>query len=167
MPPSDQGLQPDRYQLIPRVLCFVTHGREVLLIKGAAAKRVWPNKHNGVGGHVERGEDFRSAARREIAEETGLAVRDLIFRGAVNIDADQHVGIGLFVFTAVADDKNTVASGEGSLEWIAFDRIGEVDLVEDLPELLPRVLAMGDDEPPFFARYGYDAEGKLKAEFGN
>jgi len=167
MPPSDQALQPDRYQLIPRVLCFVTHGREVLLIKGAPAKRVWPGKYNGVGGHVERGEDFRTAARREIAEEAGLVVRDLIFRGAITIDADQQVGIGLFVFTAVADRKNTVESSEGSLEWFAFDRIGEVDLVEDLPELLPRVLAMGDDEPPFFARYWYDAAGKLRMGFGN
>ncbi|MEK7277266.1 MAG: NUDIX domain-containing protein [Chloroflexota bacterium] len=165
MPPSDQGLQPDRYQLIPRVLCFITHGREVLLIKGAPAKRVWPGKYNGVGGHVERGEDFRSAARREIAEETGLAVRQLIFRGAVNIDTGGAIGIGMLVFTAVADDKETIESGEGALEWIGFDRIGAVDLVEDLPELLPRVLAMGDDEPPFFARYWYDAEGKLRMEF--
>ena len=165
MPPSDQGLQPERYQLIPRVLCFITHGQEVLLIKGAPAKRVWPDKYNGVGGHVERGEDFRSAARREIAEETGLAVRDLIFRGAVNIDADQQVGIGLFVFTAVADGKNTIESGEGSLEWVSTDKIGEYDLVEDLPELLPRVLAMRDHDPPFFGRYAYNAEGKLRMEF--
>ena len=165
MPPSDQGLQPDRYQLIPRVLCFVTYGREVLLLKGAPAKRVWPGKYNGVGGHVERGEDFRSAARREIAEETGLAVRQLIFRGAVNIDTGGAIGIGMLVFTAVADGKETIESGEGALEWIAFDKIREVDLVEDLPELLPRVLAMGDDEPPFFARYWYHAEGKLRMEF--
>ncbi|HLB48576.1 MAG TPA: NUDIX domain-containing protein, partial [Anaerolineales bacterium] len=65
MPATDQGIRPERYQLIPRVLIFITHGREVLLLKGAPTKRIWASKYNGVGGHVERGEDFISAARRE------------------------------------------------------------------------------------------------------
>ena len=166
MPASDQGIHPERYQLIPRVLCFITHaGREVLLLKGAPTKRIWADKYNGVGGHVERGEDFYSAARREIAEETGLAVRNLRFRGAINIDAGQAIGIGIFVFTAVSDSGEAASSGEGTLEWVPFEQIGQRDLVEDLPVLLPKVLAMMDDDPPFFGRYWYDDEGRLKIEF--
>ena len=68
MPASDQGVatSQDRYTLVPRVLCFVTSGDEVLLLKGAPGKKIWPGKYNGLGGHVERGESVHAAARREI-----------------------------------------------------------------------------------------------------
>ncbi|MCH7664271.1 MAG: NUDIX domain-containing protein, partial [Chloroflexi bacterium] len=62
---SHQGESNDRYQLIPRVLIFITRGDEVLLLKGAPDKNLWANLYNGVGGHIERGEDVLSAARRE------------------------------------------------------------------------------------------------------
>ncbi|MBI3241088.1 MAG: NUDIX domain-containing protein [Chloroflexi bacterium] len=165
MSASDQGVHPERYQLIPRVLCFIIHERDVLLLKGAPDKRIWPNKSNGVGGHVERGEDFYAAAKREIAEETGLTARDLCFRGAINIDAGEATGIGMFVFTAVSDSRETVSGGEGTLEWVPFDQIGQRDLVEDLPTLLPKVLALKDGDPPFFGRYWYDEAGRLRIEF--
>ena len=167
MPPADQGLQPDRYHFILRVLIFIIHEREVLLLKGAPTKRLWANKYNGVGGHVERGEDIASAARREIEEETGLAVSDLRFRGMITIDTGEPSGIGMFVFTAHAIHRETVSSLEGTLEWIPFDWVQSLDLVEDVPTLLPRVLSMSDDAPPFFGRYWYDTEGHLQIEFGN
>jgi 8-oxo-dGTP diphosphatase len=41
-----------------------------------------------------------------------------------------------------------------------------LDLVEDLPVLLPYVLAMGANEPPFFAHYRYDEQDALVIDFG-
>ena len=72
-----------RYHMIPRVLCFVTNGEDVLLIEGAPNKKLWAGQYNGLGGHVERGESPHAAARREIREEAGLDVTDLRLRGVI------------------------------------------------------------------------------------
>jgi 8-oxo-dGTP diphosphatase len=158
MPASDQGVvqSKDRYKLIPRVLCFVTHGADVLLLKGAPTKKIWANKYNGLGGHVERGEGVATAAAREIREEAGLPVRGLRLRGVVTIDTGEADGIGLYVFTAEALSRGFIASPEGGLEWVPVSRLTEYDLVEDLFTLLPRALAMRPADLPFSARYSYD-----------
>ena len=72
MPASDQGVSTDRYALIPRVLIFLIRDNQVLLLKGSEDKRLWANRFNGIGGHIEPGEDPLSAAYRELFEETGL-----------------------------------------------------------------------------------------------
>src|SRR5260370_13179065 len=89
-----------RYTVIPRVLCFVTSGEDVLLIKGAPSKKLWAGKYNGLGGHVERGESVQAAALREIQEEAQVDVTDLRLRGVVTIDLGDEPGIGMFVFSA-------------------------------------------------------------------
>jgi 8-oxo-dGTP diphosphatase len=118
--------------------------------------------YNGVGGHVQAGEDVLTAAQREIWEETGLHVQDLRLRGVINIPVDvQDAGVFLFVFTAVAVNRNVRASEEGELEWTPVDEISGLSLVEDLPRLLPYVLAMQPGDPPFFALYTYDEHDDL------
>jgi 8-oxo-dGTP diphosphatase len=164
---SDQGAQKsaNRYKAVPRTLCFITHGDEVLLLRGAPTKRIWPDKYNGVGGHVEADEDVYTSAVREMREETGLDVTDARLRGIINVDAGQETGIIVFVFTARALGRDVQPSAEGALEWVRQDRIKTLDLVEDLPELLPRVLAMRPADPPFFARYHYDEHDRLVITF--
>jgi len=164
---ADQKIIPNRYQVVPRTLCFISHDNDVLLLRGAPDKHIWPNQYNGVGGHVEPDEDVRAAARREIREETGLAVDDLRLRGVINIpvDAQNNTGIMLFVFTASAAARSTRPSDEGTLKWVDRDRLAELDLVQDLPTLLPRVLAMGPSDPPFCAHYHYDEQDRLVITF--
>ena len=99
---KDQGVAASRsrYHVIPRVLIFITHKDDVLLLKGAPDKRLWPNLYNGVGGHVERQETPLDAVRREIREEVGLDdVDDLRLRGIVSISTSaEATGIMMFFF---------------------------------------------------------------------
>ena len=162
---ADQSVETSggRYTVIPRVLVFVLSENDVLLVKGAPTKRLWANRYNGLGGHVEAGEDVYSAARREVMEEAGLAIHDLRLRGVVNVDTGQPTGITFFVFSARCETRETRASEEGTLEWVPLERIGAYDLVEDVPLLLERVQA--DSAGVFFARYWYDDEDHLQIDF--
>lgn len=166
MPVSEQGITLDRYMLIPRTLIFLTRENKVLLMKGAPHKRLWANRYNGIGGHIERGEDTLTAARRELSEETGLGSPDLHICGTITIDTGQNPGIVLFILTGTCREGDPTPSSEGLPEWVAVDKLNTIPLVEDLLTLLPRVLAHRPGEPPFAGRYWYDAVGKMMIAFG-
>jgi 8-oxo-dGTP diphosphatase len=169
MPKVDQGieisLKRERYTVIPRTLVFITRGDRVLLLRGSAKKRIWANKYNGIGGHIERDEDIYSAARREVIEETGLDVEHLRLVGLINIDGDAPTGIMLFVFAADSQSGEPIPSDEGTLEWVERDHITQVDLVEDLPVILPRAINHPLGALPFFAHYSYNEQEQLIIRF--
>ncbi len=167
MPASDQGLahSAKRYTLIPRTLVFVRRGDEVLLLKGAPTKKIWATKYNGLGGHIERGETPHAAAAREVQEEAGLDMPDLRLCGVITVDVEPEKGIGIFVFTGTAPTRRVTASPEGAPEWIKRKNLAQLPLVEDLPTLLPVVLARRPVDPVFTARYAYDSAGQLQITF--
>ena len=67
---KSQGIQKDRYQLITRVLIFPVDDKgRVLLLKGAADKKIWAKKWNGEGGHLEQGEGILEASKRKHFEK--------------------------------------------------------------------------------------------------
>jgi 8-oxo-dGTP diphosphatase len=164
MPASEQGISLDRYLIIPRVLIFVRRGDSVLLLEGAASKRLWAGRYNGVGGHVERTEDPLSAARRELFEETGLTT-PLSLCGTIFVDTGDNPGVGILIFSGESQSGKLISSSEGKLGWINWNDLPGLPLVEDLPAILRKIRNWKFGDPPFSARSHYNPDGRLSIEF--
>lgn len=144
---------PDRYTVYPRTLIFLFNGEEVLLIQRSPQAALFPGMYNGVGGHVERGEDVMSSARREAREETGLDVSDLSLRCLLHVDEGKdRPGVLVFVLVGHTTRRDVAESGEGRLHWVPLARIGELNLMPDLPPLLAHIETLPAGAGPLFAR---------------
>ena len=165
VPANDQGMPKElRYQFIPRVLIFLEKGGQILLLNGAPDKKIWANQYNGLGGHIERGENVLQAAKREVYEESGLEPKDLWLCANITIDTEIDVGIVMWVFRGTAPNQKLIASGEGTLEWIEFDEISKLPLVVDLPQLIPAIFNLERNSAPLWGRYWYDKNGKFQMD---
>jgi len=163
-----QRLQPDRYSVVPRTLCFLLHKDQIQLLKLADERGPWAGKYNGVGGHIEQGENPLSAARREILEETGVNPTSLKLCGVVMIDTGGSLGISLYIFVGELESPTPATSTEeGTLHWVPLSEVYDLDLVEDLPIILPRALESYQTERPFSANYTYDLDGALTIHFSS
>jgi len=165
MPASDQGVNLERYMLVPRTLIFVTRGNKILLLKGSKGKRLWSGLYNGVGGHVEQGEDILSAAHRELLEETGLNSCKLWLCGITTVDTQTNPGVCIYIFRGECAEGEPVISNEGSLEWIKISDISHIPMVVDLPIFLTKILEMKYGDPPFSAHSRYNEIGDLVVTF--
>jgi 8-oxo-dGTP diphosphatase len=151
------------YRVSPRVLIFAQYLDQVLLLKGAPNKPLWPDLYNGVGGHVEPGETVRDAATRELAEETGILSNNMTLCGMVNVNLPQPSdGVMLFLFTCHVLSSQTQSTQEGTLQWFKWDQLPSNQVVEDLPTLLRLVRTSGKSHQPFYALYTYNEAGTLK-----
>ncbi|HEY80070.1 MAG TPA: NUDIX domain-containing protein [Caldilineae bacterium] len=144
------GVDPSRFTLIPRVLVIATREEEVLLLRRAEHKRLWPGLYNAPGGHVERGETPVEAAVRELAEETGLRASRLELRGLLIGDAVGELpGVILFIYHAQVSGELHARNPEGVPHWIPRAQLPHIPTLPDLPLILRHVL----DQSAFFTLY--------------
>jgi 8-oxo-dGTP diphosphatase len=150
-----QKILKNRYQVVPRTLILIFNGDNVLLQKGSADKRLYPGMFNGLGGHIEKGEDILTSARRELFEEAGIISKDLKLAGTVMIDVEETQGILMFVFTGTYPELQVMNSIEGDLHWVKSIEIGSLNVVEDIPEMIKLIQKFNLDQKPFFGHYAY------------
>ena len=164
MKKNPQKIIPGRYHVVPRTLILLFKDDQVLLQKGSASKKIWAGKYNGLGGHVERGEDILSSARRELLEEAGVECKDLHLSGTVMIDVDEFEGVLMCVFSGQGVQGKIRSSEEGMLEWIKIDSINQIPVVEDILMLIG-IIRGTQPGGLFHGHYAYDQQGKLKSTF--
>jgi 8-oxo-dGTP diphosphatase len=134
-----------------RIAMAVVVGRSgaVLLQLRDADARADPNRWSPPGGHIEPGESPEQAARRELTEETGLVAGGKltpIWQGTTpdRTTPDRLVEWHVFA-TAIAAGQQDVFLGEGqAMEFIAVDKIAELELSDVAARVLPGFLRSAD-----------------------
>lgn len=117
---------------------FLYCGDEYLLVKRASNKRIDPNRLNGIGGRLERGEDYLSAAIRETEEETGYKVGydDIQFLGIVKLEGGYEEDWVMCFFKIQVNSKLIPHpdKNEGEFMWVHKDTIMDTpyEFVDDL-----------------------------------
>jgi 8-oxo-dGTP diphosphatase len=130
----------------PRTLLFLRRGDSWLFLRGAPRK--WfAGRLNGLGGHIEPGEDVLASARREAREETGLDPTDLRLVGVVH--TVEEPPCLLFVVTGELPPGDLVPTDEGEHVWLTDAQVADPasDVVPDVRALLPEIAAHGPGDP--------------------
>ncbi len=133
-------------------------GKNVLLIhRNSRQNDMHLGKYNGLGGKLERDEDVISGLRREIREEAGVEIDDIRLRGTINWTGFGKKGEDWFGFIFRIDSFSGIPrteNPEGSLHWVAVDKILELPLWEGDRYFLP--LVFGDDPRQFHGVMPYE-----------
>ncbi|CAJ1507383.1 NAD(+) diphosphatase [[Mycobacterium] burgundiense] len=105
----------------PAVICLVHDGGDRVVL---ARQRTWPERmFSLLAGFVEAGESFETCVTREIAEEVGLAVRDIRYLGSQPWPFPRSLMVG---FHAVADPDQPFSFNDGEIveaAWFTRDEV--------------------------------------------
>ena len=114
------------------VLCLIRNGNRILL-----QNRVKDEWHGYAlpGAHVEKGESFVDAVKREMKEETGLDIYEPKLAGIKQFPIDNGRYIVL-LFKANNFSGELISSAEGNMEWIDIGLLDERNVVDDLHDLI-------------------------------
>ena len=147
------------------VTVFLKHNDEYLFLLRDNNRKVDPNRLNGVGGKVEPGEDYVTAAIRETQEETGLAVsaNQVQFAGFAHL-YEGYPDDWLVAFFIIPVESKILPIGnhnnEGKLLWLRKNQVLDAphELVDDLNYVWPKIV---NQQLPFFLSAQINQEEKI------
>lgn len=140
-------------------LCYIQKDNKTLMLyRNKKENDYHEGKWNGLGGKFELGESPEECAIREIKEEAGLTVTNLVMKGFITFPLfdgkdDWHV----FLFVINDFEGELIDSPEGELEWIPNNKLTEINLWEGDKIFIPWLF----EDKFFSAKFVYE-EGKFK-----
>ena len=116
---------------------------KVLLIhRNARANDQHLGKYNGLGGKMDPDEDVVACMRREIREEAAIECIDMRLRGTISWPGFGKKGedwLGFVFLIERFSGTPLTSNAEGTLEWIAIERILDLPLWDGDRHFLPLV----------------------------
>lgn len=153
----------ERYLLIPRTLVFVKHKDKYIFIEKDFNNSFIDGSINGVGGHMEMGEDPFSSARREVFEETGLSLSKLELIALLFSNTAKNPGIIVFIFRAESIEGKIIESEEGKIIISKKEEIiSKKGLMKDIPFLMDLCEKHKENSRPLILMYQCDNNGELR-----
>ncbi len=135
-------------------LCYVRSENKTLMLHRIKKKNDFhEGKWNGLGGKFEHGETPEECVIREVKEESGLLIKNPRLHGFITFPMfDGKKDWYVFLFTASEFNGELIDSHEGKLEWIADEKLLDLNLWEGDSIFIPWL--MGDKF--FSAKFVYE-----------
>ena len=120
-------------------------------------------KYNGLGGKIDPHEDVLAGMRREIREEAGIDCTGLALRGTINWPGFGKHGedwLGFLFLVTAFEGTPLERNPEGTLEWVALERLHDLPMWEGDRCFLP--LVFDADPRPFHGVMPY-RDGRMQS----
>ncbi len=142
-------------------LAYLRRGGETLMLRRAPAHALHGGKWNGLGGKLEPGETPEECMRREVLEESGLAVEEAVYKGLITFPGfDGEHDVYTFVYVVTRFGGELRPSAEGDLYWVPTSELPGLPLWEGDRHFLPWL-----DEPGVFsAKFVYESGRYVRHE---
>lgn len=131
----------------------------LMLLRNKKKEDINEGKWIGVGGKVEEGETPLQCIQREILEETGYICEKPQLVGILYFYYQSHVDERIFVYWSNQFHGQLIENNEGTMKWIAKDRILDLNLWEGDRFFLEKMLKKEGET--FCYSLKYDEHGKL------
>jgi len=142
-------------------LCYIRqNGCTLMVHRIKKANDMHAGKWNGLGGKFEPGETPEECAVREIWEESGLRVKNMVLKGILTFPAfDDQEDWYAFIFVVDDFEGQLIDSPEGNLQWIQDSQLLDLNLWPGDRIFIPWL-----DHPGFFSGK-FDYQKKELADY--
>jgi 8-oxo-dGTP diphosphatase len=142
-------------------ICHIIHDGKLLLKMANSGISI--GKWNGPGGKIERGETPEMNVVREVYEESGLRIIDLVNHGTIMfyLNGGGRLDYLVYVFSARRFSGKARSSEEGRVRWFDIGKIPYAKMWDDDRYWLPLLL----NGVGFDARFSYDRQNKRVVDY--